>query len=84
LVANAPQERVVELTAPPLAAPRTLTRCTFCSEEIIGSAEKCLYCSAKLSLPLSTATVPRAAEHQGSFAEDTPESFITGFGAPPF
>jgi hypothetical protein len=78
LVANAPQERLIELATPPPTVPRTLTRCTFCREEIIGPGEKCLYCGAPLTLPLSTATVPRPAEHQGRFTEDTPRSSIRG------
>jgi hypothetical protein len=54
----------------------TMTRCTYCSEEVADGATRCVYCGVDLSLPLATNTVPRPKEHRGNFFDDTPKSFI--------
>ena len=68
---NVPQEYVAELTMKQPEHPRTLTRCTYCSEEIIVDDARCMYCGARLSDPLATSTVVRPVDRPGNFFDDT-------------
>lgn len=78
LARNVPQEYVVELTTKQPEIPRTLTRCSYCSEEIIVQDARCIYCGALLSIPLATTAIARPDDQKSGFFEDTPSGFISG------
>ncbi len=79
---NVPQEHVEQLTTKNPEAPQVFTRCTYCSEEIIVNDARCMYCGARLSDPLATATAVRPVDRPGSFTENTPGAFIGGWYRP--
>lgn len=70
-------ERKGDSVATELSAP-SITVCASCGEEVADSDPRCVYCGTNLSSPLATTKKPRRQEHQGSFSEDTPGSFIRG------
>jgi hypothetical protein len=73
---NVPQEHMEQLTTRHPEPPRVFTRCTYCSEEIIVDDARCIYCGARLSDPLATATAVRPVDRPGNFFDDTPAAVL--------